>query len=351
MTGQIPHLRLKGTPDEVGYQYGEFARERIQECYRFYTEVLISIDADRCQTYGKAYLEVIAAYLPEAAAEIVSIAKGANMADWQIAFLNARTEIFLRECDRVPVECTSVYFPSTGLLGQNWDWMKRSERWLVLLEVEDSAGHGFLTVTESGMLAKVGMNKAGIGVCMNILRGKPADIGIPFHIILRRLLESSFVKDVLSELERLPLDTYSNVLIANNQGEYKNIEFHGKDFTLVDYASACPIHTNHYLSITYPPEEHGQYQSSFSRYERAKKLCASAVNRNMESMRNLLLDRENNEFAICGEYRPYLAIETTSPVETGTVCSIIMDLQQYKMWVTHGSPVRNTFFEVVPGLL
>jgi hypothetical protein len=55
------------------------------------------------------------------------------------------------------------------LLGQNWDWLIHAWETTVVLESEQDQGPNFVTVVEAGLLAKTGMNAAGLGLVTNTL--------------------------------------------------------------------------------------------------------------------------------------------------------------------------------------
>ena len=77
-----------------------------------------------------------------------------------------------------------------GLLAQNWDWHPDCAATTVIWIVEHAHGW-FATLTEAGILAKIGLNDAGLGVCLNMLR-TTADGGFdgtPIHLLLRQTLE------------------------------------------------------------------------------------------------------------------------------------------------------------------
>ena len=86
-----------------------------------------------------------------------------------------------------PTECSVV--GQGGLLAQNWDWHPDAAASTVVWIVEHEHGW-FATLTEAGMLAKIGLNDAGLGVCLNLLN-TTADGGLdgtPVHLLLRRTL-------------------------------------------------------------------------------------------------------------------------------------------------------------------
>ena len=75
-------------------------------------------------------------------------------------------------------------------LAQNWDWIGRQREALVVLKSIDDAGQRITTLTEAGMLAKIGFNESGFALGLNIVRslrdGESA--GVPVHVLLRHLL-------------------------------------------------------------------------------------------------------------------------------------------------------------------
>jgi len=72
--------------------------------------------------------------------------------------LNARTELLsIVRAGRRTGECTVVAEP--GVLGQTWDWFGRQRGAMVVLRTG-----GLITLTEAGMLAKIGVNDHGLAV-------------------------------------------------------------------------------------------------------------------------------------------------------------------------------------------
>ncbi len=67
-------------------------------------------------------------------------------------------------------ECTSLATASsdTVWLAQNWDWCGTQREALCLVDAKTGSGLRYFTVTEAGMLAKIGLNSAGFAVTLNI---------------------------------------------------------------------------------------------------------------------------------------------------------------------------------------
>ncbi|MEZ4579205.1 MAG: C45 family autoproteolytic acyltransferase/hydrolase [Desulfobacterales bacterium] len=89
------------------------------------------------------------------------------------------------------MECHHPGVRKQKLMAQNWDWDMEMEELAVILDIETDTGTRILTMTEPGMIAKIGMNSHGVGVClkfMSIENYTPE--GIPSMSLLRAILES-----------------------------------------------------------------------------------------------------------------------------------------------------------------
>ena len=337
--GILPLIKIKGSPEELGYQHGRILRDRVRACYAFYTQTLFQDPSFDFATHGRKYLAFIGEHFPAYALEIEALAAGSGLEPWQITVLNARTEIFLQVNAALINECTAMFFPPTGLLGQNWDWMMPCEELVVLLELEREDGHRILMMTEPGIIGKIGMNNKGLGVCLNILLGHEGFTAMPVHIMLRAVLDSDCVKAARQQLYRVPMDTYSHILAADSSGDFLSMELAGEEKHEIRYGGQIPLHTNHYLCGR-PDADHVEViQDSRTRMGRAKGLLAEIDEASMGEMAQILLDHANGDRAICKTYSPIWHLEH------GTICSMIMDLPGRTMHITRGNPHRTSKYE------
>src|SRR6266446_10660130 len=70
-------------------------------------------------------------------------------------------------------------------------WLLHAAQTLVVLEARPDDGPDFVTVVEAGLLAKAGLNAAGLGLVTNALV-TDADVGepgLPYHVLLRAILD------------------------------------------------------------------------------------------------------------------------------------------------------------------
>ena len=160
--------------------------------------------------------------------------------------------------------CSALaYAPPLGqsgstLLGQNWDWLLHSAQTLVVLEVRPDEGPDFVTVVEAGLLAKTGMNAAGLGLVTNALV-TDADVGqpgLPYHVLLRAVLDCATVTEALQVLQAGQRSSSANYLIAHASGAALDIEAAPGDFTRLYPLfpeDGVLAHTNHFLAPRIDP--------------------------------------------------------------------------------------------------
>ena len=135
-----------------------------------------------------------------------------------------------------------------------------------------------LLFTIAGVIGLMGVNGAGVGVCVNSLPQLPsAPQGIPVAFMLRRLLEAPSADEAASLCRQLPHATHQHYLIAD-ASQIFSIEASAAGTT--DYLPPDPLrvfHTNHPLAAahTNPSDE----PNSFARLRSLEGRLASGVPR------------------------------------------------------------------------
>ncbi|MBS3168969.1 peptidase C45 [Candidatus Woesearchaeota archaeon] len=330
----FPLIELSGTPQEIGFAHGKLLKGRIKKTLAFYKTIFKKEDKIILQQAAH-FQKVIIKTFPQYAEEIEAIAEGAELDPLWIYALNARTEILSFGTQ----ECTVAYFKEGAILGENWDWAESLESLAILFKIKRLDGHTILMMTEPGIIGKIGLNSAGIGVTLNLLECPAKLDGVPIHVLLRAILDCSSLSEAQSVILCAPDGKASNVLIADASGNSLDIEFAGKDLFMLNPQESIFVHTNHYLSTSFSKKEN--LASSHARYDRALALSKKLSGKKIAEMKQLLLDQENQELPIC---RPYLpSLYTTS---IGTICSMIMDLRKKELQITKGSPLKHKFEKI-----
>ena len=306
----FPYFEIEGDNAHLGEGMGSLLADRVVEAYRFYEGLfgeIAKIDPgstlERAQLVGRIreYADeirlTISRHFPAYATEIEALAEGAGVEPWKVYTLNGRTEIYRLLAERAkpkdPGECTAIYFPTSGLLGQNWDWHPHLEELAVVVKLRQPDGHTILMFTEPGIIGKMGLNSAGMGVCLNILFGRSSTAGIPIHILLRAVLDARSVSAAEELVAALPLGTSSNMLIGDSAGNGVDLEIQGEVLHRYDLSAGHLVHTNHYVADE--SSATATIPGSVKRLERARGMFGAESARGLDGMKAILADRENPE--------------------------------------------------------
>ena len=361
-------IRVAGTPYERGRQYGARARAQVHLSVQAYQRVFAHYagwDWPAVRRAAAAFEAPIAAFRPAYLDEMHGIAAGAGLDLADVLAINVRTEVMYAAKARqaplaarkVPAECSAFAVvpapraaadPAPTLLGQNWDWLLHSAQTLVVLEARQDDGPDFVTVVEAGLLAKVGLNAAGLGLVTNALvtdadTGTP---GLPYHVLLRAILDCATVTEALSVLQAGMRSSSANYLIAHASGAALDLEAAPGDFTRL-YPQfpdqGLLLHTNHFLSPRLPPTHDVSLWAMPSSAVRLQRLRAGAAGSGtLDDFRALLADHADYPHGICSHPDP-----DEHPLEQGaTIASLLMDLTARRLWLASGNPCQAPYREL-----
>jgi isopenicillin-N N-acyltransferase-like protein len=203
------HISTEDDGRARGRALGDTWRADIQATWAGYERFFAVHDLDRdvVRTVGEHTLETVAAWAPQLADEIAGIAEGAALEPWQAAALNARSEVLARYRPSTPGECsTAVHLPAGAppRTIQTWDWHDRMGAVTLVRGYVPRPGRTVKTVTEFGMLAKIGVTSDGVGLHFNLLQHDTDGTGggVPVHLIARRILDEAGDLDEAEEIAR-----------------------------------------------------------------------------------------------------------------------------------------------------
>ena len=183
----IPIVVSKGNPYELGWQHGCAVPDKIKEEVELMLtlcEKNAGLDRNECLSIAGRFVPAIEKYNPDYLTEIQGIAEGAGLSFEEIIFLNARTEMLklgngTDRKDSISLKesgCTSIAV--TGevtkdghtYVGQTWDNLHACLNTMIAhLVIPDSGTPSFFYVGEAGIISRMGMNSAGIGIGVNSL--------------------------------------------------------------------------------------------------------------------------------------------------------------------------------------
>lgn len=252
-------LRTGGdSPRKRGYDRGFQARAEIARTWDVYRRLFEATAVQHGRVVNVPMLAVrtvdaTRAWAPELVPEIEGVADGAGMPFWTIAALNARTEILAEAGAPRAGECSTLVRRAgdggrATIGGQCWDWHDElSDAWHI--QTVDGDRHGFAGITEYGILAKIGVNDAGVGVLFNILghQDDSAD-GVPVHLVARQVLgEAGSFAEALEVAAGAPVSA-STVLTIVTADEAASVELSPAGSAVIAPADdGWLVRTNHFL--------------------------------------------------------------------------------------------------------
>ena len=139
---------------------------------------------------------------------------------------------------------------------QIWDWHDLlANDWLVWT-IEHDDGHRTMTVTEFGIIGKMGVNSRGVGTHINLLHHKSdgGTIGVPVHVLVRTILdEAADLGSALAIAGSASVSASSALtLVGSADGASSALSAElcplGPRFVLPS-AGGLLLHTNHFLDL------------------------------------------------------------------------------------------------------
>ncbi len=249
------------SPRDRGLHFGHAHREPIARTVQTYTELFARVSPGAppdLDCYGASALTRIEQWAPDLALELRGIALGAGLPVTTLAALNARTEILaaLRVTGgtTVPGECSTIVAVGSGptVAIQNWDWFAgMADNWLVW-QIEHLDGRRTTTVTEYGILGKIGVNSAGVGTLFNILHHRDdglGPVGVPVHVIARAVLDGAVdVSSALSIVTSATVSASTALTVAGPHDQAVTAEIWPGGPSIVAPVAGLLLHTNHFLN-------------------------------------------------------------------------------------------------------
>ena len=372
----FPIVRVSGSAYERGRQYGEQARARVRRSIAAYDRMyryFAGWDWARATAEAERFLPRIEDFSPTAAAELAGIADGAGVQRADVLAVNVRTEVMyaarVRNAAasvRAPEEC-SVFGCVTDrpgepvVVGQNWDWAPFAMDTVVVLQVEPDHAPPFVTVVEAGLLAKFGVNGAGLALMTNALACTEdvGDPGVPYHVMLRSMLGCASTAEALTLLESASRSSSANYLLVDETGHAVDVEARPGDLRALHRLHpddrGVLVHTNHFVSRDFGAEgsmvvDYADLVESTSQFRLAQVASAVAAAEDpsdLDVYAAALTDHTDYPDSVCRHPDSALPDEEQSL----TVASVLVDLSQRRMRLSEGPACVAGYQELDVGLL
>lgn len=364
MSSAMARISVQGTPFERGRQYGEQAPAQIHQSISAYQRVFAHYanwDWEKVVGHAGRYENVIADFAPHVIDEIRGIAEGSGLDFGDILALNVRSEIMFASgaqnntklSGALANECSSfavlpeVTAEGHTLVGQNWDWLLHARDTVVLVHARRDDGPDYVTIVEAGLLAKTGVNAAGVASCTNTLVSYLDDgaLGVPYHVMLRCLLDSESISDGVATVVNAQKALSGNFLLGDVDGLAIDMEVNPGGAASVRTLmprDGVLAHTNHFLSpdLARSDSRIGTSPGTLFRFECLEStLRRAAPTISIEDLQNALSDHRNHPLGVCSH-----GDERASEYERySTIASVIYDLDAHEFYLSAGSPCSDGF--------
>ncbi|MBE0488649.1 MAG: peptidase C45 acyl-coenzyme A--6- aminopenicillanic acid acyl-transferase [Halomonas sp.] len=335
---------LSGSRREVGQAHGRAHAPLIQRSLEVYDRLFhdfVGIRWVRARVEAERFGRMIERGFPEILEEMDAIAEGAGVDFADILTLNCRSEISLT---RASGGCSAFALQRGGTqwLAQNWDWRTDQLHNVVVLKIHGRDAAPLVSVGEAGMVAKIGMNAHGIGVCLNAIRSQTCGEGLPIHVALRKILESPDMAGALAVASQDRVCSPAHFLVASAEGEAVGLEVHPGEPGRLGAEGGVVTHTNH----LYAPDATAQVED-FPRPDSRPRLArldallrqelAAQAPVDEKALFAILSDHDGEPLSLCRHFNPAQPAEERME----TLFGVVMNLSQRRLALRHGKPCES----------
>ena len=339
-------------PYDRGVELGERFAPEIDRTVAAYRR-LFAVRADHpfdIDLWAERAWDTISRVATGHAEEIRGIADGAGRPVREIAAVNARTELLVAANPTGVTECSSVVSQPAGrapFAVQTWDWYDAMrDNWLHWT-IPHPDGRRVETVTEFGMLGKIGVNGYGVGVMLNMLHHKndaeaaaEGAIGHPVHLLSRRILDEAQTFDDAVAIASAPTSASTSLTVLDRSGAGATLELFPGGPGRRDPEDGVLVRTNHFVS---PEGQDGCLagtisESSALRYDKLVRAFAGGPPESPADVVAAMTDHEEGVGGICAH-----PDRSMHPVLWHrTLATVAIDVESSRLDVRAGGPCGGT---------
>ena len=340
------------TPRTWGRLHGESYRGEIQSlaALRLYLSCKVGRfpDVAAVRACAEEHLPILAGYDGALHDELLGIAEGAALTPADIVVVNHYTD--LRDLDPDPARraaaaagtvgdgdggCSAIWSRGDDgtLLGQTWDMHATAIPYVMMLHVPDDAHRPeswLLSLT--GCLGMAGLNRHGLGICINNLTSLDARVGVVWPALVRRALHQGSARAARDLIMTSPVGSGHHYLVADGpevwgietSGVLRRVMFRGETPTYV--------HANHCLDAgvaaasTIPP-----VSTTRERQAWLEQSVATAAPRDVADLWRRLGSEEGYPRSVCTNMST-----PENPHGSATCGAIAMHLERREVWAAPG---------------
>ncbi|HET6880521.1 MAG TPA: C45 family peptidase [Pirellulales bacterium] len=336
---------VAGSPREMGQQLGEAARDEI----RGFAEVALErvnktvrISRERAMSIAARSTEFARSYSQQMLEELHGMAEGSRVPFDELMLLQVRNQL-RPDAD---AGCTSISLAPTAMattgpiVAQNWDNDPALDPFTIMLTRKPSGKPALVNLTQAGLIAYIGFNDAGIGLCLNTLPAPSRNVGVPHYFTVRGIYESRSLAGAIDAVRRAERAVPANIMLATPQGP-ADLEVTLDEVRVLYGEQGQVTHANHckHPELLAINDAFPELIESYPRQRRIDKLLSAAgVPFSLEAVKTALKDHEGHPRSICRH--------PNDDPQTGdwqTDFSVIIEPDQQRMHVSRGTPCDHPY--------
>jgi len=346
MTAELRYaeINVAGTPRELGRQIGdalgdlirgfcEVALDRVNRTLRVSRESAMLIAHDSIARAEN--------YAPDMVEELRGTAESAGVTLADLMLLQVRNQLHADDSG-----CTSFSLNAVNGIGrvtcQNWDNDPFLDQFTVVLTRRPTGKPVLTTVTQAGLIAYIGFNSAGLGLCLNTLPAPSRKHGVPHYFTVRGILEADSLDGAVSAVNRAERAIPANIMLTTPQGP-ANLEVTTDHvYVLRDAGEGIVTHTNHarHPELVAVNPQFPELIQSGPRLARIDQLLEKPRDSDwtLQQVQSALRDHEAYPRSICRH-----ANDDSPNGFWQTVFSVIIAPDIGAMYLTRGTPCDHSF--------
>ncbi|WP_397571783.1 C45 family autoproteolytic acyltransferase/hydolase [Schlesneria sp. T3-172] len=343
-------MEVAGTPREMGRQLGEAAGELIRGFSAIAMDrvnLTLAISREAALGVARESIPFVERYSVDMLEEMKGVAEAARISLDELMLLQVRNQLQASDSG-----CTSLSlgrpFCEQRILAQNWDADPALDEFTIVLTRRPVGKPAFMSVTQAGLIAYIGFNSAGVGLCANTLPAPSRRLGVPHYFLIRGVYESTSLEEAVNAVSRAERAIPANMMLTTPQGP-ADLEVTLESVQVLDGgASGLVTHTNHcrHPDLIRINDSFPELIQSHARQTRIDALL-NFGNRNAEPgsqdatvsrLMTALSDHEGHPRSICRH--------TNDDLPHGfwqTVFSVIIEPDKQQMQITRGTPCDHPY--------
>lgn len=286
------------------------------------------------QEVSKQFLPYLEKEWPSYIEEVRGLAHGSGQQFESILALNVRTEIGY---GMLTDGCTAFAWKTDreSFIAQNWDWDAEQKENIAAVKITQQGKPTIHMMTEAGIIGKIGLNSAGVGVTLNAIAAKGVAFDkLPCHFALRTALESQSLQEATTRLSKAGVASACHITVADIKTGSIGFENAATDQVQLHTKDGINTHSNHFTVPHQGVEDKEMLPDSPVRLSRVRELLQEIkAEPTTQQLKDILKDIKNSPGAICRSQTEKSTIET--------LFSIVMDLNNRSAAVKMGRPVEG----------